>query len=582
MDQIAQSQIELNKKYGTRLIYIAWAIEIAAAATGLFIGYTNAGQGAEYFSEQEKLTGIAGFAFSNQFIATAPFFIIAAVELTKIPLALGFYRTKRLLWRSLFFFTLLLLIFVTFETLFNGMERNFSGAENKIRESRIEYQEKKDELANVIAEIERIETRTVEDIEEEYSKKILSLQEENLIKIRELDEQRVAEISTYRDGIKDIVDNAKIISDSSGQGQRIERLREDIKREEEKVEREISEISILIDKLNTQEAEEIKNKGVLVRAAPIRARYKEKIDLEQEKILNLRQGLVEYKEEKENILFELEESFVASQSDSAGTVDKSIARSEEQIDRINDIYSNRIEEANRRFESDLKNIQDRKFDLQNQQKTYEDRLPEFRDEKFKLDAEIVSLRTEIEKIVNANSVYSIATRLTPGKESAADLTKSEVSFVFNIWFGSIAFVAACVGVIVALAGFVLQDPESYRPILRRKRPILNSFRRLISSFARFYSRRKTGIIRHQLRGALLDLRKRLRAPKIKFKEIKIIEEVVKEVKVEVPGPEKIVYKEVPKEIIKKELVYVPLYSVEEGTVLTEKYQPKDKPIKDNE
>ena len=51
------------------------------------------------------------------------------------------------------------------------MERNFSGAENKIRESRIEYQEKKDELANVIAEIERIETRTVEDIEEEYSKK---------------------------------------------------------------------------------------------------------------------------------------------------------------------------------------------------------------------------------------------------------------------------------------------------------------------------------------------------------------------------------------------------------------------------
>ena len=143
-------------------------------------------------------------------------------------------------------------------------------------------------------------------------------------------------------------------------------------------------------------------------------------------------------------------------------------------------------------------------------------MPEFRDEKFKLDAEIVSLRTKIEKIVNANSVYSIATRLTPGKESAADLTKSEVSFIFNIWFGSIAFVAACVGVIVALAGFVLQDPESYRPILRRKRPILNSFRRLITSFARFYSRRKTGIIRHLLRGALIDLRKRLRAPKIKF------------------------------------------------------------------
>ena len=39
---------------------------------------------------------------------------------------------------------------------------------------------------------------------------------------------------------------------------------------------------------------------------------------------------------------------------------------------------------------------------------------------------------------------------------------------------------------------------------------------------------------------------------------------------EVPGPEKVVYKEVPKEIVKNEIVYVPLYSVEDGTVLKEK------------
>ena len=37
-----------------------------------------------------------------------------------------------------------------------------------------------------------------------------------------------------------------------------------------------------------------------------------------------------------------------------------------------------------------------------------------------------------------------------------------------------------------------------------------------------------------------------------------------------PGPEKVVYKEVPKEIVKNEIVYVPLYSVEDGTVLKEK------------
>ncbi len=52
-------------------------------------------------------------------------------------------------------------------------------------------------------------------------------------------------------------------------------------------------------------------------------------------------------------------------------------------------------------------------------------------------------------------------------------------------------------------------------------------------------------------------------------EIKVPEVVIKEV----PGPEKIVFKEVPKEIIRKEIVYVPLYSVNEGTILKE--EPQD-------
>ena len=34
----------------------------------------------------------------------------------------------------------------------------------------------------------------------------------------------------------------------------------------------------------------------------------------------------------------------------------------------------------------------------------------------------------------------------------------------------------------------------------------------------------------------------------------------------IEGKEKIVYKEVPKEIIRKELVYVPFYSAEKGTI----------------
>jgi len=54
--------------------------------------------------------------------------------------------------------------------------------------------------------------------------------------------------------------------------------------------------------------------------------------------------------------------------------------------------------------------------------------------------------------------------------------------------------------------------------------------------------------------------------------VKVAHEVIKEV----PGPEKVVYTEVPKEVIKNEIVYVPIYSVEEGTVVKERnIKPKE-------
>ena len=87
MDTLAQSQIELNKKYGKRLIYIAWTIEIIAASIGLFIGISSAITSISYYESLEGSDALIGNTFTNTFIGAAPFIIIAVVELTKIPLA---------------------------------------------------------------------------------------------------------------------------------------------------------------------------------------------------------------------------------------------------------------------------------------------------------------------------------------------------------------------------------------------------------------------------------------------------------------------------------------------------------------
>ena len=76
------------------------------------------------------------------------------------------------------------------------------------------------------------------------------------------------------------------------------------------------------------------------------------------------------------------------------------------------------------------------------------------------------------------------------------------------------------------------------------------------------------LIGKSFRKMTLDIRRHIRAPKIRFETIE--KEVVVEKEVEVVvEKEKVVIKEVPKEIVRKEIVYVPLYSTENGKVLME-------------
>ena len=90
-------------------------------------------------------------------------------------------------------------------------------------------------------------------------------------------------------------------------------------------------------------------------------------------------------------------------------------------------------------------------------------------------------------------------------------------------------------------------------------------RGLLVRLRKFYGKRRTELLGPRS-VTLIDIRRWVRAPRIKYQKVKVPHEVIKEV----PGPEKVVYTEVPKEVVKNEIVYVPLYSVEEGTVTKEK------------
>ena len=79
----------------------------------------------------------------------------------------------------------------------------------------------------------------------------------------------------------------------------------------------------------------------------------------------------------------------------------------------------------------------------------------------------IVLENNINVEARGNNIYRITARFYD-RESAADIRVEELKVVVNIWFGSIALIAALVGTILALAGYVLQDPDSYVPPKKKR------------------------------------------------------------------------------------------------------------------
>ncbi len=119
-----------------------------------------------------------------------------------------------------------------------------------------------------------------------------------------------------------------------------------------------------------------------------------------------------------------------------------------------------------------------------------------------------------------------------GSEDACALTEEELSVTKAIWFGSLAIIVSALGTILALAAFVVREPP--KPLIVSSRPLGDRFRMM-----------------------WVAIRRRANKPKIKTVEVPVekIVEVVKEVPVD-----KVAFRDVPVEVIKREVVHIPVYT----------------------
>ena len=291
-----------------------------------------------------------------------------------------------------------------------------------------------------------------------------------------------------------------------------------------------------------------------------------------------------------------------------GTLDETRATINNRISTIDKEISALEEDRKNKLSSERLRYDTNKTDIQNKINTRTSALDGRTNEKEIIQSEIEALNTELslsKKVkrdaAQESQVYRLAS-LFYGKHDVADVTKDEIKVVSIVWFGSIALIVSTIGTILALISYILRDPEAF--VERQKSNFLRYFMKvirifflrlgrllasltnlvfalikLVLSFAEIFKGLVGKPMQRSFRKTMASIRRRMNKPKIveiekivekevqveveKIVEVeKVVEKIVEK---EVPV-HKVEIKEVPVEVIRKELVYVPLYSTDTGLI----------------
>ena len=253
-----EEKFEKEKSFGKKIYYTAWAIEILAALIGLLIAAIIAHQAYYDLPDSEKTYG-AGI---NALIGALPFLVIAIIEPTKIPLAYGLYKVKLFGWKMLILVALLALTFVTFETMFTGLERNLNNITNKVVRTQNQINTINGKLSETQRQITEIESKTPESIRQKFKTSIDDLMKKENTQIENLNnefDKQSAPITNSINGLQEEfnIKNAAQTVTVSTQKDTLEKNRTNIENKiiqyREDAEKEISSYEKSItNKFNTQ------------------------------------------------------------------------------------------------------------------------------------------------------------------------------------------------------------------------------------------------------------------------------------------------------------------------------------------
>ena len=563
-----QSQTGSKGKF---LLNMAWTVEILVAVIGICIAIIvviNA-QGTQ------NVEDLAGRSLKlNDITFGGIFFIVAIVELTKIPLATAVYYSVRIYWKVIFLIGLLLVNVSTFETIVTGFER--------INRERTKVVDKK------IVKYHSINIQ-IEQLQDNANVKQFDGEINELRKQRTNINKQISEISV--NGQKRIQD----IIDSGSNKPAIDQLQKQIDTLNQN-------ISNLTNK-NVELAGQIDSKlfgsnkksiaaSIATNEAAIN-NYKTEKREKENKVSKLiddqgksSSGQIEIiKSEMKSAIEPLNDELAIIASNISGLEGNKAQYNiddNEKIKRIKELQNTRLELISNEegtgiddlapdsqvyrvatwlknwfiidYNDEINKINEQIFQLEKQkvksitERGWFDKIFSFLNKNSSLDNEAIdrqisNLKTKIIEFENK----SIKAKTKISDSVYADIPSGALAAAFWLWFGVLSFIISVTGTMLAFASLVLLDPRLH--ILRNKKN--NTWRGLATRISKFF------VLSNKFIWGKI---KRFRDPNIKIVEKEVEKIVEKIVEVEKFVGEKIVYEkvEIPKEVIRKEIVYVPL------------------------
>lgn len=553
-----------RESIGKKLMFFAWAVEICAVIIGFAISIM---QGITSFSEIDanRDNGLGFGDYTNVFIAMMPFFMVAIVEITKIPFVGATYKTSNTKWKIIFGSSLVFLAFITFESALNGFERNFHALIYSIDKHKKELIAVEEQIEPLLDQREKLANLTAPLIEADYSQRHAVISAERSRQAGTIQDRiqglRAATQTEYIRGLADQIEDRRKQIDS----QRADRKREldglidassqmtknsvsELNNQRRSLQQQLAKEQLYLEELRKKREKLIADAGYFSEST-VRERQNSIVAEQEGKVENIRESLNDLSDAdrqkslrtRYNTDIEAVKDRYQKRIDKLNkeiqtlslTMNKSLGAREKDVEHVIKNHMSELTRMEQKFseqQSDNERIREAEF---KKLAKNEDLISAFDATIFEKKNQRVELRNLVNVKVGDNQVYRMA-QWWFNKESAADLDRKDVMMIATLWFGSLAMLIAVTGILLAFASYVIRDPYIADHVGPRDnlssltKKSFNSFRRLVVYWRRVQ-----------------------RKPRIK----EIAKEVVKEVPVE-----KIVRVEVPVEVVRKEIVHIPLYT----------------------